>query len=147
MTKKVLISITLFFVMIFVATFVSANNDELNNAGHAVTNVVTDAGRAVKNGAENIGNSLQRGAQGITGAITGNNNNDNNDDNRDTMFSTDDNNRDYTVTRTNTNAGTIMGMSPTTWTWFTLAVAGILIIALVWYYASQNNKINNYEND
>ena len=147
MTKKTFISITLFVAILFCSTFVFANNGSLSNAGKAMTNVVKDAGTAVRNGTQEIGNDLQRGAQGITGAITDNNNDNNNDqDNRDTLFTSDDNNGDYTATRTNAT-GTMMGMSPITWTWFTLAIAAILIVALVWYYASQNNKVTNYDND
>lgn len=62
MTRKALISVTLFFVMLFVGTFVFANDAELRNAGNTVTNVVKDAGAAVKDGTQNIGNDLQKGA-------------------------------------------------------------------------------------
>lgn len=89
----------------------------------------------------------KKALHGIAGAIT--DNNDNNRDNRnsrDTLFSTDNNNGDYTTTRTNAT-GNIMGMNTMTWTWFTLAVAAILIVALVWYYASQSNKTTNYDNE
>ena len=148
MTKKALISVILFLVIAFASTFVFANDNTLSNAGHAITNVVTDAGTAVRNGAENLGNNLQKGAQDVTGAITNmGDNNDNNGDDRDTLFTTNDNNGDYTATRTNATNGNFLGMNTMTWTWFILAVAAILIVALVWYYSAQNDKATNYDND
>ena len=84
----------------------------MNSAAHGVGNAVQNAGNAIREGAGAIGNKVQEGA------------NDNNN---------------YTATRTSAD-NTIMGMNSTVWTWVILGVAGIGIIALVWYYSSQVNS-------
>lgn len=59
-----------------------------------------------------------------------------------TMDNTMDNNNigtNYTATRTSadiTNSGTDMS---TLWVWITVAIAGAVIVGLVWYYGAQNN--------
>ena len=68
------------------------------------------------------------------------------------MFTRNDNRSNnnggsYTVARTSTEGGTIMGMSANTWTWFILAIVAIAIVGLVWYYAMQNsNEYNDNDN-
>ena len=49
-------------------------------------------------------------------------------------------NNGYTATRTTTAGATNLNtMNFSVWTWIILAVAAVIIVSLVWYYASQNN--------
>ena len=57
---------------------------------------------------------------------------------------TQNNNSNYNATRTSTTTNnTFMGMSATAWTWLIIGVAGIAIIALVWYYGTQVRTSHN----
>lgn len=47
-------------------------------------------------------------------------------------------NAGYTATRTNTNA-TWLGMDATMWTWLIMAILGVAIVAMIWFYAKQDN--------
>ena len=46
----------------------------------------------------------------------------------------------YNAVRTSVDEVTTGNMSTTTWIWIILAVAAIIIVAMVWYYAVQNNN-------
>ena len=151
-TKKIILMLAAFLTAILCNTFVfAADENVIRDAGSSISNVAHDAGSTikngvedatagikngienignnVKNGAENIGNTMENGLDRATGSINNNNNN-------------------YTATRTNTQYGAFMGMGPIAWTWFSLALAGIIIVALVWYYGTQNkNRSSHYNND
>ena len=45
---------------------------------------------------------------------------------------------DDVATRTNTNA-TWLGMDATMWTWLIMAILGVAIVAMIWFYAKQDN--------
>ena len=68
-------------------------------------------------------------------------------ENKDNSGMTQNNNRtnnsNYTATRTATTNQTFMGMSSTAWTWLIIGIAGIAIVALVWYYGSQIRTSND----
>ena len=83
----------------------------------------------IENGIEDLGNTFTAGA-----ARTSNNNG---------------NAGTYTTGRTSTGAATFAGMTANTWIWFVMAIAAVAIIALVWYYAMQNdaNYRKNNTND
>ena len=50
-------------------------------------------------------------------------------------------NNGYTATRTTTAGATNLNtMNSSIWTWIILAVAAVIIVSLVWYYASQHNN-------
>ena len=91
----------------------SLNNLVSGNMMTETTNSVVNGAEDVKDGIDNMGNDMMR------------------------------NNQDYNVTQTTTE-GNIGGMgmntmTTTTWMWIILAVAAIIIIAAIWYYATQNN--------
>lgn len=146
MTKKIF-ALIIGLLLVLCTSYVFASNNEIidsmNKTGNTVKgavegvrNVVGNVENGVENGATRIGNGVKDlGNTFADGAARVNNDgttlNGNNNDNR------------YTAARTSTG-GTFMGMNGTTWTWFILAIAGLAIIGLVWYYAMQNDyKTNN----
>ena len=141
--KKFLVSTIIFSMILFCLSYISfaANltNDTkntMNNIGNAVSNTSNNA----KNTIQNVENKVENGAMDTRNTVTGairNVENGIEDIANDTMMgkteNTDDN---YTATRTASNNG-FLGMSSTNWTWVILAIVGIAIVALVWYYGSQ----------
>ena len=69
------------------------------------------------------------------GKVSQNNNNNNNNSEMNGNDRTNSNT--YIATRTSTTDSRFMGMNATAWTWLILGIAGIAIVALVWYYGSQ----------
>lgn len=162
MTKKIF-AFLLALSLIFVTSSVFAANeikDSMNKAGSSMQNmangagnVVKDAGAALTNGVQNVGNAIGNGVRTVGNTITGGTTSNNGSYGATRtgtttagMTRTDNMNGDYTATRTATD-GTIMGMSPNTWTWFVLAIATLAIVGLVWYYAMQNKTEYTREND
>lgn len=90
--------------------------DSLNKTGESIKNVTNDAMNTGRNDSKN-----------------NNNNNDNNFRNSGT---------NYNATRTSVEDTTTVGttnLSTTTWIWIIMAVVAIIIVAMVWYYAVQDN--------
>ena len=82
--------------------------------------MISNAGNSVRNVVSDIGNTMM---------------------NDRTQMGTN-NNGDYSATRTAATANVNSG-NTLTWTWFILAVATIIIVGLVWYYGTQNEKRTN----
>lgn len=131
MAKKTLIALFISLTLICMSSFVFATID-------------------IQNGMQNLGNDVRTGIQATENVIENTaqdmTNNDEglfNDDN-DNMMTTDvtDDNDGYTTTRTGTDATGTNGIMNTTtmWTWVILAATAIIIVSLVWYYATQNNR-------
>lgn len=126
MLKKSLIILFIMFSIICISNVCAASNtmaDDVKNAINSGTNTVID-------GAENLAEDARNGVghveNGIEDALTMNN----------TGKTTSQN--AYTATRTATTEATGTNNSAM-WVWVVLAIAAIVIIALVWYYGSQNN--------
>ncbi len=143
MYKKSLILVSIIFCIICISTF-SFAADGVKNAMNGATNTVVDGvnrlGSDVRNGVGNLEN-------GIEGAIDdmGDNNDYNNNQDATVNLTNDDNNdvtatTDYTATRTTADAVGDTVNTTTTWVWIILAVASVVIVGLVWYYATQNNN-------
>lgn len=128
MFKKTISLIIAFCLILLTTTVFAANsvNDSLMDAGNTmknavgdVENVVEDTAGAVGTGIKDLGNTISNDASKLT-------------------------NDSYSASRTSTTGTsvadntTILGMSAGMWTWFVLAIAAILIVGLVWYYAMQN---------
>jgi hypothetical protein len=136
MTKKVFAFLIAIFIIFATSSVFAANEikDSMDKAGSSVQNVVDgagniikDAGTTITDGAKNVGNAVSNGTNKLTTDMT----------------RTDTTNTNYSATRTSADSS-FMGMSANTWTWFILAIAALAIIALVWYYAMQNNT--EYDN-
>ena len=151
MKKKLFI--TAIILAIFTFAFIPNvfANTGMDNAVNGIRNfvggaenVVEDAGKGAVNGIKDGVNAIGNGARDVTNGID----NGMNRDNR-TSGITTDNNGGYTATRTSADTGAtgLFGnVSNDVWTWMVLAIVGIIIVALVMYYAKQNN-ITTYNHD
>ncbi len=142
MYKKLLIASSILIITIFSCSICFANNG-LQDAADDVRNVVGGAENAVENAARDISNA----SKDATGDMTNDANNIgstmmNNGDNNNTRKDTNNNTTDYTATRTSATDNTFMGMNATAWTWLIIGIAGIAIVALVWYYSMQMRSSN-----
>lgn len=144
MYKKIFVALAILTIGIFSFSICFANNDHmLEDAANGVRNVVGGAENAIEEGARDIANTTK----GATGAaensmdnatgMTENTNNNNNNNNSEMNENDRTNSNTYIATRTSTTDSRFMGMNATAWTWLILGIAGIAIVALVWYYGSQ----------
>lgn len=145
MYKKIFVALAILTIGIFSFSICFANNDHmLEDAANGVRNVVGGAENAIENGARDIANTT-KGATGAaensmdnaTGMTENANNNNNNNNNSEMNGNDRTNSNTYIATRTSTTDSRFMGMNATAWTWLILGIAGIAIVALVWYYGSQ----------
>lgn len=142
MYKKLLIASSFIIMAIFSFSFCYANNG-LQDAADGVRNVVGGAENAVEDAAKNISNASKDATgkmeQGANNMVDNNRNNNMNNNNRN---NNNNNNNNYTATRTSATNNTFMGMNATAWTWLIMGIAGIAIVALVWYYSMQLRSSN-----
>lgn len=139
MYKKMLVIFAILTIGIFSFSVCFANNDEsmIKDAANGVRDAVGGAENVIEDGAKDIANTTKN----VTGSA------ENAMENKDNSGMTQNNNRtnnsNYTATRTATTNQTFMGMSSTAWTWLIIGIAGIAIVALVWYYGSQIRTSND----
>lgn len=160
MKKSIFIISFIMFLLIFSFSCVFANNDSetlVNNVRNAVggaENVVEDAAKgtagAIKDGFNTVGNkttedvgnnvkNMGNNAANDAKYMGDNMINDGNDIvNEATSLRPDD---DYTATRTSNDTDANF-MTNNVWTWIILAIIAIIIIAVIWYYATKNNTNN-----
>lgn len=150
MFKKLSITLSIIFSIILVLSqycfandasnmVKDAKNDIQNAASETkndIQNAASETKKDIKNTADDISNDskamtndIKKGAQDTTTKM------------KDSARNTVDGVYNATRTSTNPNNPRFMGMSTTMWTWVIMMVAGIAIIALVWYYSSINTKI------
>ena len=124
---KVVNIVSLGVIHLYKSTISFANND-IKDGVHSATDAVIDGASNLANDARKgvgaIENTVENGAKDIGNAMH------------------HDNTNGYTATRTATTGTTTNGMNSTLWTWVILAVAAVVIIGLIWYYASQNNHVD-----
>ncbi len=146
--KKTIYVISLIIISLFLSfSYVYANNDG-KDAVNAVRNTVGGAENVVEDTAKGTAGAVRSGFNTI-GEGTENVMNDaknmgndmgNNAQDETNKAKTDSN---YNATRTATENGAnnaTTGMSKDVWTWIIVAIISIVIIALIWYYASRNNS-------
>ena len=135
MKKKFLLISALLIMLLAIATSTVLANNALNTVGNVAEDVTSAAGNvlttgvdAVRNTVDDVANGTMRASNNVATGITnmGNNNRSGNG------------NTGYTTTRTNTNA-TWLGMDATMWTWLIMAILGVAIVAMIWFYAKQDN--------
>ncbi len=142
MTKKVLITILALLATFLFTSSVFATNTVQNGARDVGTEV-KDSFNKLENGAQNVGNNVKGAVTNVGNAITGQNNNNNN--NNDGLFG-NRNNNGYTATRTSATNNGLFGMNTSTmWTWIVLAIVGVAIVSLVWFYGSQTKSNRNHK--
>lgn len=146
MKSKSLIIVSIIVAILCIGTISLATND-VKNGIHDATDTAVDGAKnltedvrngvgavenVVEDGAKNIGNAISDGARDVGNAVS---------DGANDMGRADTDNGGYTATRTtaadltNTN-----NMNSTLWTWIIIAIAAVVIIGLVWYYAAQHNN-------
>jgi hypothetical protein len=106
--------------------------DSMQNVGKGLENLTNGVGGAMHNVGQGIQNTASTIGNGVQNAFTGM-------DNRNglgTLTATD--NGGYTATRLSTDAGANL-MSNTAFIWLIMGIVGVIIVALTWYYVSQNN--------
>lgn len=143
MKRKIYIAIlTVFAILAVSCSYCFANNttssavDGIRNVVGGAENVVEDVGKGVSEGIKNVTDAGKNTMENMTSGK--------NEQNTRTT-----NNTNYTATRTTarTNSAGNTGINSTMWTWIIMAIVGIVIIALVWMYAKQNNTYNNKNNN
>ena len=129
MKQKTLIAIiSIIFLSFFVGTCFADSMDlkaEMNNS--------LDKS---KKSIENVTNDVFSGNNMMNEQNNSTNNNDNNN-----------NTNNYNATRTSIDQGyyNIGGMNTTAWVWTIVAIASIIVIAVVWYYAMQGTNHDDLE--
>ena len=128
MAKKIFMSLAILVLSLCCSVcFAADNGDDSNvNLGEEITDSLNKAGNSVRNVADD---AMNMG--------TDNTRNNNNGTARNY-----DNGNGYNAVRTSVDdmATGATNMSTTTWIWIILAVAAIIIVAMVWYYAVQDNN-------
>ena len=155
MYKKLLISTAILVITIFTFCTCFAADNGMQDAVNGIRNAVGDAENAVEDGVRDIANTsrdvtgdMEQGANSVGNRMM------ENGDNNNTAKDTNNNagtagmtNGNYTATRTATTGATFMGMNSTAWTWLIIGIAGIAIVALVWYYSMQIRSSNYDDRD
>lgn len=163
MTKKIFITFIVIATTLLFSSFVFATNavqnatkdmgNEMRDSWDKLGNTTQNMGNNVKGAMDNVGNTLTdnkdnnntNNTDNVNSATAGTNNNTNDDNG---WFNEDNNNTNYTATRTTgdtTTTGTgLFGMNTgTMWTWIILALVGVAIVSLVWYFSSQSTTNRN----
>lgn len=145
MNRKVIITSIIFVIVCLFSSICFANTENMMDAAKnttvnlkgEITNSIDKTENSTRNITQNImtkGGQMVNGAGNMISNMTGNNKND----------TTNNNDTRYNTTRTAVDDayfGTA-GMDTTTWLWIILAIAAIIIVAAVWYYALQETHID-----
>ena len=142
MLKKSLTILSIFCIITLASSLVFASNimrgaeNAVRDVGNGIEALVDDAGNAMQdagNGISNMMNDWNRDAENTENDMT------NNDMGTTAMQGGRDDG--YAATRTGSVENAVNTNNAFVWT--ILAVAAAIIIALVWYYATQTNDTNN----
>lgn len=164
MTKKVLTLGLLFVLVVFSSTFVFAESagNEMQDSWNKTSETMGNVGNAVANTASNVGHAVAN-----TFGMDKNNNNDNNNNSTNnnntnsnnnstngtmgvtTNFNTNTNGTgNYDTARTATTANNnVGGLSNMAWTWIIMGITAAVIVALIWFYATQQNNQTRIKDD
>lgn len=123
-------TILLAFALGFSFSPVLAADGNMSTAGNTIKDAAEGARNVVQGAITGTENVVEKGADSVKNA-TGNMEN---------SAKNSTANGNYTANRTSTNGQVkIAGMTTTAWTWLIVAILGALIVALVYYYAKQND--------
>ena len=131
MKKKSIIIISMLFIILVLGTISFATNDlknDINSATNSIVDGAENLSEDVKSGISTVENTLEEGARDIGTAVS--------DGVNDVSGAVESG---YTATKTTATDMTNNTMNSSIWTWVILAIAAIVIIGLVWYYAMQKN--------
>lgn len=109
------------------------------DSGENMKDAVKDMGNTIKDGAEDVGNTVKNGMEDAGNEIKDSgdkmkNETDNMGENSRNSVSGETSNYASRETATSNT-----GMNVRTWVWIIIAVAAVIIIAAVWYYAANRN--------
>ncbi len=132
--KSFILLIALIVLLFSTVCFASDMGNDVKNAVNGATNTIVDGAQNlaedVRSGVGTAENTIEDGARNIGDAVM---------DGANDIMDTEDN--DYTATRTGSeDISVINNTAATTWTWIAVAIAALVIVGLVWYYASQHTK-------
>lgn len=155
MKKSIFIISFIILSLFFSYSFVYAENagqqvvngirDTVGGVENAAEDAANGTAGAIKNGTENVKNTAQDAANGAKNGMENAGDNtmnamDNADNNmRNNMDNGYEAKRTATESPTTNNNGNQGWMNRDMWTWIIVGVITIVIIALIWYYASRNN--------
>ena len=117
--------------------------DSLDKTGDSIRNVTSDVMDAGANTMRSMGNTIDGDNNNNTTTNRNNHTNNGNNNNNDNRMSQRNlsNGTNYNAVRTSVDEATTNGtMSTTTWIWIILAVAAIVIVAMIWYYAVKTDN-------
>ena len=154
MKKSIIIISFIILSLLFSSSFVFAENagnqvvDGIRNTVGGVENAAQDGANMIKDGAQNVGNGMSNATQDMGNSVNNGINNAGNeiknsaDKTGNTMRNMGDGafNATRTATEDNTNNGSQGWMNRDMWTWIIVGIITIAIIALIWFYASKNNR-------
>lgn len=151
--KKTLFLSVLFLALVISLSFTysfAENNpvDSIRNTVGGAENVIEDAAKGITNGVKEGTNKIENMGQNTATTIENHMN-----DNAMAGATSSVNNTmgDYTAQRTTArttgNNNNFLGMSASAWGWVIMAVLGVAIVALVWYYGKQFNYNSNHNDD
>lgn len=133
MAKKLFISFAIIVLSLCCSVCFAAEENSNVNLGEEITDSLDKAGDSVRNVADDVMN-------GVNGNTRNNRNNNNNYNTRNNNMDNNVFTNGYNAVRTSVDDVATGNMSTTTWIWIILAVAAIVIVAMVWYYAVQDNN-------
>lgn len=155
MKKKFLIVATLLVIFsFFTFSYTFAANNTMDNAVNGVRNFVGGTENVIEDASRNAANGIRSGINSIDNSMQDANNDMMDNGNATTGSGTPNatnENTNYTATRTGTDTtgatGLFGNVSNSVWSWLILAIVGIIIVALVLFYANQNRNVTTYHND
>lgn len=150
MTKKILITVLVSAILSLCCGFCFASSTEGHNVnlGNEISSSLNKGADSVGNVAEDLVGAGEQAVNGVGDAfrnMDNNNNYNNNNDNNNNNGTWNNDNRTttdgYSTMRTTAEGtqATNGTMSTTTWMWIIFAIAAVIIIAAIWYYAMQGN--------
>lgn len=153
MTKKILITVLVSAILSLCCGFCFASSTEGHNVnlGNEVSSSLNKGADSVGNVADDLVGAGEQAVNGVGDAFRNmdnrgndnNNNNNENNNNNNGMWNNDNRTTTdgYSTMRTTAEGtqATNGTMSTTTWMWIIFAIAAVIIIAAIWYYAMQGN--------
>lgn len=129
--KKIFLTLSIIcFCLIFSISFVFANSED---AVIATTNNSIKSNTLTNENKE--GNITKQTSAAVKNVM---------DASKNSMNNTKNSLENYTATQTSAETQVkFAGMTATGWTWFILAILAVLIVSLIWYYASQRTRSNS----
>lgn len=139
--KKIIVSSILLFTILLssIQIFAATVNNDVKSTTSNVKNSVMNTVNGTKNVAKDVGNSVGNGLTNAKNAVVGSTEKAGNsimNAGNSMMGSMDYTENNYNAQRTAADV-TVLGMTTNTWTWLIIAIVGIAIVGLVWYYGAQ----------